>query len=42
LDYLLAVCASEGRTQGEVIQKLLEMELAGRARQWPGRIYSLP
>lgn len=41
VDVLLEVCAAEGYGQSEVIQKLLEMELGGRVRQLPGRIYSL-
>ncbi len=40
IDFLLDHCAEAGHTNGEVIQKLLKLEMAGLIRQLPGRIFA--
>ncbi len=41
LDALLELGADLGRPAGQVLEKLLAMELAGHIRQLPGRLYAL-
>jgi len=40
IDYLLETLAEDGYGQGKISEKLLMMEMSGRVRQMPGRIYS--
>jgi hypothetical protein len=40
LDYILQGCARSGFGHGDVVQRLLELELAGVLNQLPGRIYA--
>lgn len=39
LDYILEGCARAGFSHGAVVQRLLELEMGGELRQFPGRVY---
>lgn len=41
IDYVIEACADLGFNQSQVVQKLLLLELNGRIRQLPGRVYAL-
>lgn len=40
IDFILDECSKEGFDHSSVVQRLLEMEMAGRIRQLPGRIFA--
>lgn len=40
IDILLIECEGGGATPGQVMEKLLKLELEGRLRQLPGRVYA--
>ncbi len=40
VDLLLARCGAAGASAGQVMEKLLTLELEGRLRQLPGRVYA--
>lgn len=40
LDYILDGCARAGFSHGAVVQRLLELEMRGELRQFPGRVYA--